>query len=47
MLRQPRIQSGDERMNGATAVEAVDLVKDFDGTRAVDGVSLAVPPGSI
>jgi ABC-2 type transport system ATP-binding protein len=34
-------------MNGATAVEAVDLVKDFDGTRAVDGVSLAVPPGSI
>ena len=29
------------------AVEAIDLVKDFDGTRAVDGVSLAVPPGSI
>jgi ABC-2 type transport system ATP-binding protein len=28
-------------------VEAIDLVKDFDGTRAVDGVSLAVPPGSI
>jgi ABC-2 type transport system ATP-binding protein len=32
---------------GAFAVEAIDLVKDFDGTRAVDGVSLAVPPGSI
>lgn len=29
------------------AVEAVDLVKDFGETRAVDGVSLAVPPGSI
>ena len=33
--------------SNALAVEAVDLVKDFDGTRAVDGVSLAVPPGSI
>ena len=29
------------------AVEAVDLVKDFDDKRAVDGVSLAVPAGSI
>jgi ABC-2 type transport system ATP-binding protein len=29
------------------AVEAVDLTKDFDQTRAVDGVSLAVPAGSI
>ena len=29
------------------AVEAVDLVKDFGDTRAVDGVSLAVPGGSI
>ena len=29
------------------AVEAVDLVKDFGETRAVDGVSLAVPTGSI
>ena len=29
------------------AVEAIDLVKDFDRTRAVDGVSLAVPAGSI
>lgn len=32
---------------GGLAVEAVDLVKDFGETRAVDGVSLAVPPGSI
>jgi ABC-2 type transport system ATP-binding protein len=29
------------------AVEAVDLVKDFGETRAVDGIKLAVPPGSI
>ncbi|HEV2594542.1 MAG TPA: ATP-binding cassette domain-containing protein [Sphingomicrobium sp.] len=29
------------------AVEAVDLVKDFGDTRAVDGVNLAVPHGSI
>jgi ABC-2 type transport system ATP-binding protein len=29
------------------AVEAVDLVKEFGDTRAVDGVSLAVPSGSI
>jgi ABC-2 type transport system ATP-binding protein len=29
------------------AVEAVDLVKDFGETRAVDGVSLSVPAGSI
>jgi ABC-2 type transport system ATP-binding protein len=32
---------------GGLAVEAVDLVKDFGETRAVDGVTLAVPPGSI
>jgi ABC-2 type transport system ATP-binding protein len=31
----------------ALAVEAIDLVKDFGETRAVDGVSLAVPTGSI
>jgi ABC-2 type transport system ATP-binding protein len=31
----------------AFPVEATDLVKDFDGTRAVGGVSLAVPAGSI
>jgi ABC-2 type transport system ATP-binding protein len=31
----------------AIAAEARDLVKDFDGKRAVDGVSLTVPDGSI
>ena len=34
-------------MTGGLAVEAIDLVKDFGATRAVDGVSLAVPAGSI
>ena len=29
------------------AAEASDLIKDFDGKRAVDGVSLTVPEGSI
>jgi ABC-2 type transport system ATP-binding protein len=33
--------------SGTPAVEAVDLVKDFGDTRAVNGVSLAVPSGSI
>jgi ABC-2 type transport system ATP-binding protein len=33
--------------SGILAVEAIDLVKDFNETRAVDGVSLAVPTGSI
>jgi ABC-2 type transport system ATP-binding protein len=32
---------------GAPAVEALSLVKDFGETRAVDGVTLAVPTGSI
>ena len=32
---------------GAPAVKAVGLVKDFGETRAVDGVTLAVPKGSI
>ncbi len=41
MLRQAQHISED------IAVEAVDLVKDFGETRAVDGVSLAVPAGSI
>nr|WP_294846853.1 ATP-binding cassette domain-containing protein [uncultured Sphingomonas sp.] len=31
----------------AIAAQAHDLVKDFDGKRAVDGVSLSVPEGSI
>ena len=34
-------------LSNALAVEAVDLVKDFAETRAVDGVNLAVPTGSI
>jgi ABC-2 type transport system ATP-binding protein len=46
VLRQPRIRSGD-KPNEGVAVEAVDLVKEFGETRAVDGVSLAVPSGSI
>ena len=33
--------------SGTLAVEAIDLVKEFGETRAVDGVSLAVPTGSI
>ena len=36
-----------ERTGDDLAVEAIDLVKDFAETRAVDGVTLAVPPGSI
>jgi ABC-2 type transport system ATP-binding protein len=32
---------------GPLAVEAIDLVKDFGETRAVDGVSLTVPAGTI
>ena len=43
MLRQAQ----HERVENGLAVEAVDLVKDFNETRAVDGVSLAVPTGSI
>jgi ABC-2 type transport system ATP-binding protein len=34
-------------MTGSLAVQAIDLVKDFGETRAVDGVSLAVPTGAI
>jgi len=43
MLRQAQVQQAE----GAHAVEAHDLVKDFGDTRAVDGVSLRVPHGSI
>ncbi len=43
MLRQAQ----HEREKETFAVEAHDLVKDFGDTRAVDGVSLAVPTGSI
>jgi ABC-2 type transport system ATP-binding protein len=34
-------------VTGGPAVEAIDLVKDFGETRAVGGVSLAVPTGTI
>ena len=34
-------------LESGLAAEARDLVKDFDGKRAVDGVSLTVPTGSI
>ena len=43
MLRQV---SSSLAMDGV-AVQATDLVKDFGETRAVDGVSLAVPTGAI
>ena len=39
--------SQHERSDASVAVEATDLIKDFGATRAVDGVSLAVPAGSI
>ena len=47
MLRQAQHERSEENSTGSFAVEAVDLVKEFGDTRAVDGVSLAVPPGSI
>jgi ABC-2 type transport system ATP-binding protein len=40
-------QAQHERVDLQFAVEAIDLVKDFGDTRAVDGVSLSVPTGSI
>ena len=43
MLRQVSSSAASE----ALAVEAIDLVKDFGDTRAVNGVNLAVPIGSI
>lgn len=43
MLRQAQ----HDRIDEGLAVQAIDLVKDFAETRAVDGVSLAVPTGSI
>ena len=43
MLRQAQ----HERVDAGLAVETIDLVKDFGETRAVDGVSLSVPTGSI
>ena len=43
MLRQAQHERTDEGL----AAETRGLVKDFDGKRAVDGVSLTVPTGSI
>jgi len=43
VLRQADSHTG----SGDLAVEARDLIKDFGDTRAVDGVSLGVPTGSI
>ncbi len=43
MLRQVL----QNQVTDGLAVEAIDLVKEFGDTRAVDGVSLAVPTGSI
>ena len=43
MLRQAQHEPDGETL----ALEATGLVKDFGDTRAVDGVSLAVPAGSI
>jgi ABC-2 type transport system ATP-binding protein len=40
-------QAQDKPANKDFAVEATELVKEFGDTRAVDGVSLAVPTGSI
>ena len=44
MLRQAQ---HERPLDDRNAVEAVRLVKDFGDTRAVDGISLAVPAGSI
>jgi ABC-2 type transport system ATP-binding protein len=40
-------QASPNAVTDGVAVEATDLVKDFGDTRAVDGVSLTVPTGSI
>jgi ABC-2 type transport system ATP-binding protein len=40
-------QADSHAQSGEKAVEARNIVKDFGGTRAVDGVSLEVPTGSI
>ena len=43
MLRQ----ASDIAATSGVAVETIDLVKEFGETRAVDGVTLSVPTGSI
>jgi ABC-2 type transport system ATP-binding protein len=40
-------QASHDEKTSEPAVEAIDLVKEFGETRAVDGVSFAVPAGSI
>jgi ABC-2 type transport system ATP-binding protein len=40
-------QASSSASTDTLAVDAIDLVKDFGETRAVDGLSLAVPAGSI
>jgi ABC-2 type transport system ATP-binding protein len=40
-------QVSQDQASGAVAVEALDIVQDFGETRAVNGVNLAVPTGSI
>jgi ABC-2 type transport system ATP-binding protein len=40
-------QADSHAQSGEKAVEARNIVKDFGGTRAVDGVSLELPTGSI
>ena len=40
-------QAQHEPIEGGIAAQARDLVKEFDGKRAVDGVCLTVPEGSI
>ncbi len=44
--QRPTVGRGDER-NGALAIEAHGLVKVFGETRAVDGIDLAVPVGTV
>ncbi len=42
------LRPAEQRLNAEqNAVEAVELIKDFGDTRAVDGISLAVPSGAI
>jgi len=44
VVGNPAVERSSER---PLAIEALGLVKSFDGTRAVDGVDLAVPEGAI
>ena len=42
-----RLNTGGLNSGGPLAIEAIGLVKRFEGTTAVDGVDLAVPQGAI